>query len=45
MMFSCYDMTSAQFIVRLSNYSEKWIEMANCGTVWKNTRNVFVEQH
>ena len=36
------DGTSAQFIVRLGNYLQRWIELADCGTAWEDVRKVFI---
>ena len=38
------DETSAQFIVRLGNYLRRWIEMAECGTDWRDICNVFIKE-
>ena len=38
------DETSAQFIVRLVNYLRRWIEMAECGTDWRDICNVFIKE-
>ena len=38
------DETSTQFIVRLGNYLRRWIEMAECGTDWRDICNVFIKE-